>query len=236
MVAALLLIGAGAGPAAAAGAGIPDEAPLRHAAAGAGVSDEALFRRAAAGAGVWDEARLQLAAAGAGIPDEARLRAGIPDEALLQAADLGGVTPRAADADDWPQLRPPRPCDATVPEPTADRAVGAVIDVDQAPESIMEYLALHQNPDRYLRKLRKAARNCPDWRIERDRADGLTLRWTRRWDHVGEAITHHTYVAVARTGRAVVVVADTGWETSDGDPAVAERLLVSAVRRASTIR
>jgi hypothetical protein len=159
--------------------------------------------------------------------------AGIPDEALLQAADLGGVAPHAAEADDWPQLRPPRPCGAAVAAPIADRAVAAVIDVHGAPESIMEYLAVHQDPDRYLRKLRKALRDCPDWRIEQNRADGLTLRWTQRWEHVEEEITHHTYIAVARTGRAVVVVADSGWETSDGDRAVAERLLVTAVRRAS---
>jgi hypothetical protein len=158
---------------------------------------------------------------------------GIPDEALLRPADLGGVAPRAADGDDWPQLRPPRPCGAAVPVPVTDRAVAAVIDVDGAPESIMEYVAVHRDPDRYLRKLRKALRNCPDWRIEQSRADGLTLRWTQRWEHVEDEITHHTYVAVARTGRAVVVVADSGWETSDGDRAVAERLLVTAVRRAS---
>jgi hypothetical protein len=159
--------------------------------------------------------------------------AGIPDEAVLQAADLGGVTPRAADGDDWPQLRPPRPCGAAVPTPIADRAVAAVIDVDGAPESIMEYVAVHRDPDRYLRKLRKALRNCPDWRVEEDRPDGLTLRWTQRWEHVEDEVTHHTYIAVARAGRAVVVVADSGWETSDGDRAVAERLLVSGVRRAS---
>jgi hypothetical protein len=160
----------------------------------------------------------------------------IPDEALLQPADLGGVVPHAVDGDDWPQLRPPRPCGTTVAAPVTDRAVAAVVDVAGAPESIMEYLAVHRDPDSYLRKLRKALRNCPDWRIEQSRADGLTLRWTRRWDHVDDEITHHTYVAVARSGHAVVVVADSGWETSDGDRAVAERLLVTAVRRASALR
>ncbi|WP_433794942.1 hypothetical protein [Actinoplanes sp. CA-252034] len=161
---------------------------------------------------------------------------GIPDEAMLQAADLGGVAPHAADADDWPRLRPPRPCDADMPAPVTDRAVAAVIDVDGAPESIMEYVAVHRDAGRYLRKLRKALRDCPDWRLEGSRENGLTLRWTQRWEHVGEEITHQTYVAVARAGRAVVVVADSGWETSDGDPAVAERLLVSAARRASSLR
>ncbi|GIE75177.1 hypothetical protein Aph02nite_11270 [Actinoplanes philippinensis] len=161
--------------------------------------------------------------------------AGIPDEALLQASDLGGVTPHATDGDDWPQLRPPRPCGAGVPAPVTDRAVAAVIDVDGAPESIMEYLAVHRDAGRYLRKLRKAVDGCPDWRVEESAAGRLTLRWTQRWEHVGEEVTHQTYVAVARTGRAVVVVADNGWETSDGDPAVAQRLLISAVRRASSL-
>jgi hypothetical protein len=160
---------------------------------------------------------------------------GIPDEAMLQSADLDGVTPHAADEDDWPRLRPPRPCGASVPAPIADRAVAAVVDVDRSPEAIMEYVALHRDADRYLRKLRKALRTCPDWRLERSRPDGLTLSWTQRWEHVGEEVTHQTYVAVASTGRAVVVVADSGWETASGDPAVAERLLVSAVRRASAL-
>ncbi|MFC4069162.1 hypothetical protein [Actinoplanes subglobosus] len=176
-----------------------------------------------------------LLLAGAGI-QPASAGAAIPDEALLQAADLGGVTPHATDEDDWPQLRPPRPCGATVPTAITDRAVAAVIDVDRSPEAIMEYLALHRDPDRYLRKLKKALRNCPDWSLESSRPDGLTLRWTQRWEHVGEQVTHHTYVAVGHTGRAVVVVADSGWETSSGDPAVAERLLTSAVRRASVLR
>lgn len=172
---------------------------------------------------------------GAGV-QPAAAGAAIPDEALLQPTDLGGVVPRPADADDWPQLRPPRPCGAAVPVPAADRAIGAVIEVGEAPESVMEYLARYQHPERYLRKLRKAARKCPDWRIERESAGSLTLRWTRKWDHVGEEITHHTYVAVAGTGRAIVVVADSGWETASGDPAVAERLLSAAVRRASAMR
>ncbi|GIE34668.1 hypothetical protein Ait01nite_077130 [Actinoplanes italicus] len=174
-----------------------------------------------------------LAGGVAGAPPA--VAAGIPDTAMLQPADLGGAEPRDTDHDDWPKLRPPKPCGLTAPAPLADRAVTAVIG-ETRPEAIMEYVAEHSadGATGYLRKLRKALKSCPDWRLERSSADRLTFRWTQRWEHVGEQVTHHTYGTVAHTAGMLVLVTDSGWETSSGDPVVTERLITPALRRAAT--
>jgi hypothetical protein len=168
----------------------------------------------------------------------AALASGIPDRAMLRPADLGGAVPQPADAESWPELRPPRPCGMRAPRPAGDRAVSAVVDADRAPVVVMEYVALHPpgGADRYLRRLRAAVRDCPDWRLEKAGTGTLTLRWTQHWEHVDERVTHHTYLTVARAGRAVVLVADLGWETSSGDRDRAERLIRPATRRAAVLR
>lgn len=174
-----------------------------------------------------------LCAGAAGAPEAAA--SGIPEAAMLQAADLGGIAPRAADRDDWPELRPPKPCGLAVRAPLAGRTVTAVVGGSR-PEAIMEYVAAHAGDDaaRYLGEFREALKGCPDWRLERATAGRLTFRWTRRWEHVGEQVTHHTYGTVAHTAGRLVLVADSGWETADGDPAVTERLITAALRRAGT--
>ncbi|MEU4619465.1 hypothetical protein AB0G04_05735 [Actinoplanes sp. NPDC023801] len=162
--------------------------------------------------------------------------AGIPGTAMLQPADLGGVKPLDAGRDDWLRLRPPRPCGLTGPAPLADRAVTAVVGGSR-PDAVMEYVAVHRGDAaaRYLRKLRKSLNGCRDWRLERASADRLTFRWTRHWEHVGEQVTHHTYGTIAHAGGTLVLVADSGWETSSGNPATTERLIIPALRRAATL-
>ncbi|GAA4952651.1 hypothetical protein [Actinoplanes utahensis] len=166
--------------------------------------------------------------------------AGIPDAAMIQPDDLGGARPYAADDESFPALRPPRPCGLAVRAPVADRAVSAVIDVDQGPEVVLEYVALHRpgGARDYLRDLRTALRTCDDdtWRLLVTAPDRLVLRWTRSWEHVGEQITHHTFVAIARTGPTIVLVADAGWETGDGDRDRAEKVLSRALPRAAVLR
>ncbi|HWS38099.1 MAG TPA: hypothetical protein VN408_35855 [Actinoplanes sp.] len=165
----------------------------------------------------------------------------IPDRAMLRPADLGGAKPYPVDGESWPRLRPPRPCGAKVPVPSAERAVSAVIDADQAPVVVLEYLARHHTEQAardYLSGLRTALRGCDDktWKLLSSGRDRLVLRWSQSWEHVDQQITHHTYVVVARTGPAIVVVADVGWETSDGDRSRAELIVTRAVKRASTLR
>ncbi|MEV0899132.1 hypothetical protein [Actinoplanes sp. NPDC049802] len=178
----------------------------------------------------------------AGGESPAGVRGPIPDEALLGPADLGGVTPLQVDRDSWPRLRPPRPCEGGYPEPVADRAVTAVIEVNKAPNAVMEYLAVHRPGDarRYLRELRDVLKVCKGtaWRIEATGVagpDSLLLRYSDTFEHVDEWITHHTYLVIARSGRAVVLVADAGWETDSGDPALARELIIPALRRAAAL-
>ncbi|GAA1638090.1 hypothetical protein [Actinoplanes couchii] len=164
----------------------------------------------------------------------------IPDSAMLSVDDLGGSKPYPVDGESWPKLRPPRPCGLKPPKPTADRAVSAVIDVDQAPVVVLEYLALHRSERAardYLRGLRTALQGCDDktWKLLESGRDRLVLRWTQSWEHVDQQVTHHTYVVVSRTGRTVVVMADVGWETSDGERTRAENLTTRALKRAATL-
>jgi hypothetical protein len=94
-----------------------------------------------------------------------------------------------------------------------------------------------------LRELRRALRSC-------DGPDQLDARWTviatgiagheslllRRRTYIDHAdMYHNSYLMVARTGRVLVVVHDTGWETASGDDALARDLGVIAVRRAAVL-
>jgi hypothetical protein len=45
----------------------------------------------------------------------------------------------------------------------------------------------------------------------------------------------NTYLMVARTGRVLVVVHSTGWETGNGDDTIARDLGIIAVRRAAVL-
>ncbi|MDI6097378.1 hypothetical protein QLQ12_02020 [Actinoplanes sp. NEAU-A12] len=223
-------------------ASVPAEAAPRAVGRPASVAAEAMPRVVGRTVSVPSGAMPRAAAQATGVsvgavPRPAGRDAGIPDEAMLRPADLGGAETREADAESWPALRPPRPCGMRAPKPAADRAVSAIVDADRAPVVVLEYVAQHPAgaAERYLRRLRAAVRDCPNWRLEKSGTDTLTMRWTQTWEHVDDRVTHHTYVAVARTGRAIVLVADLGWETSSGERARAERLITPATRRAAVL-
>ncbi|WP_204300711.1 hypothetical protein [Actinoplanes campanulatus] len=167
----------------------------------------------------------------------------IPDGAMLGPEDLGGVAPLEVDRDSWVRLRPPQPCEGDYPEAKAERAVTAVIDANRAPNAVMEYVGVYRPGEarRYLRELRDVLKVCEGtaWRIEATGVagpDSLLLRYSDTFEHVDQWITHHTYLVVARKGRAVVLVADAGWETDSGDPALARKLITPALRRAAALR
>jgi hypothetical protein len=173
----------------------------------------------------------------------------ILDAALLQPEDLGGATPEPATDDYWSPLRAPRPCaDGPLPGTAlrrADRAVMAMIGVDDRPTVVLEHVATYRSDgaQRYLRELRRALAACDGndagggrWTV---RATGVagdeSLLLTRR-TYIEYAQTYHdTYLVVARTGRIVVIVADIGWETSSGHEAVVRELGPVAVRRAQIL-
>jgi hypothetical protein len=175
------------------------------------------------------------------------LRPSIPDAAMLQPEDLRGVT--AVTDDSWSALRPPQPC-ADRPYPSgalrrADRAVFALIGVDDRPTVVMEHVATYRSngAHRYLRELRRALAACDGldqdglrWTVLATGVAGdesLLLRIRQYIDYAGSY--QNSYLVLARVGRALVVVADTGWETASGHETLVRELSVTAVRRAAIL-
>jgi hypothetical protein len=165
----------------------------------------------------------------------------VPAAAMLQPADLGGAATTTVTDDYWSALRPPQPCG---PYPSArlrraDRAVQAMIGVDDRPSVIVNDVAVYKSggAHQYLRQLRRAVAGCAGWKILGTGVAGDESLLLRRREHLDYANTDKdTYVVVARTGGALVVVADTGWETGDGHVSVARSLSAVAVARASAVQ
>ncbi len=176
-------------------------------------------------------------------------QASIPDAAMPRAEDLRGAIPEAVTDDYWSALRPPQPCSGG-PYPSAvllraDRAVSAVVGVGERPTVVLAHVATYRSDGahRYLRDLRRAIAAC-------DRPGPLEPRWTVLATGVAgdesvllelrEYVDHaeaykSTYVVAARAGQALVVVADTGWETGNGHRDLVQELSVRAVARARVL-
>jgi hypothetical protein len=164
----------------------------------------------------------------------------IPDSAMLRAEDLHGVTPEPVTDDYWSALRPPRPCSdrphASTALRRADRAVWAMIGVDDRPTVVLHHVAFYRSggAQLYLRELRTALSTCDSWtRLATGVAgdESLLLRFREYIDYA--QAYKNTYVLVARAGGALVVVADTGWETASGHENLVRELGVKAVQRLS---
>jgi len=200
------------------------------------------------------------ARAGSSAPSGARIAASgpagraayrsIPDAAMLQPQDLHGATPTPVTDDYWAALRPPQPC-ADRPYPSAglklaDRAITALIGVDRGPTVVMEHVATYRSDGahQYLQQLRRALAACNGldkdgvlWTI---RATGVAgdeslLLSSRTYIDYADSY-HYTYLVLARVGSALVVVADTGWETASGDEALARELGAAGARRAAVLK
>ena len=173
----------------------------------------------------------------------------IPDAALLQARDLRGSAPEPAAEGAWDALRPPQPCtDRPYPSRVllrSDRAVQAMVGFHERPTVVMEHVAVYRlgGAHLYLRDLGRALAACPTpgeheprWTV---RATGLAgdesmLLELREWVDYAESYKS-TYVFVARTGRALVVVADAGWEDTGGHESLVRELAPRAVARAAVL-
>jgi hypothetical protein len=163
----------------------------------------------------------------------------VPAAAMLQPADLNGAETNAVTGDYWAALQPPQPCG---PYPSArlrraDRAVQAMIGVGERPTVVVNDVAVYaaDGARRYLRQLRRAVATCgPGWTVLATGVasdESVLLRHREHLDYAG--VDKDTYVVVARTGRAVVVLADAGWEIGNGHEAVVRDLAPVAVARAA---
>ena len=170
----------------------------------------------------------------------------IPDAAMLQPRDLDGAALVPVTSDYWDRLRPPQPCtDRPYPSSaleTADRAGQTMIGVGALPTVVVEHVAVYRlgAAHLYLRDLRRALAACPAPGAQEPRwtvrgtgvaGDESILLELREYLDYAE-VYKSTYVVVARTGRALVVVADAGWETGNGHPALVRDLAPLAVARA----
>jgi hypothetical protein len=166
----------------------------------------------------------------------------VPAAALLQPADLNGAATTEVTDDYWAALRPPQPCGPyrSAGLRRSERAVQAMVGVGDRPTVILNDVATYRSggAHRYLRDLRRAVTACRgEWKVLRTGVAGDESLLLRRREHLEYAgTTKDTYVVVARTGRALVVVADTGWETASGHKNLVRRLSVVAVRRAAVVR
>ena len=164
----------------------------------------------------------------------------VPAAAMLQPADLGGAATTTVTDDYWAALRPPQPCGPypSAGQRRAERAVQAMIGVDGRPSVVVNDVAVYHSDGarQYLRQVRRAVAGCAGWTIAGTGVAGDESLLLRRREHLDYADTDKdTYVVVARTGRALVTVADTGWETGDGHEAVVRRLAGVAVTRAAAV-
>ncbi|WP_199509860.1 hypothetical protein [Nucisporomicrobium flavum] len=192
-----------------------------------------------------------VAMVAAAQPAAAATRTVVPAAAMLQPADLGvPVTTAAADLRPW--LRPPQPCGPfrSSARRTADNAVQALYPVSEIrPTVLLEYVAVYRGGGaaQYLRELRRAVTRCHGctdpagrtWRLLDTRVagrDSLLIGVAETFDYGDSVRVKTTYVAVARVGHAVVVLADIGWEAGDGHENLVREFVPIAVDRASILR
>ncbi|RSM39930.1 hypothetical protein DMB66_57750 [Actinoplanes sp. ATCC 53533] len=167
----------------------------------------------------------------------------VPAAAMLQPEDLNGADTTTVTDNHWSALRPPQPCGpyASAKLRRADRAVQAMIGtLDQSrPTVIVNDVATYaaDGAQRYLRDVRKAVATCGNgWSVLASGVAGDESVLLRHREYLDYAQTNKdTYIVVARTGRAVVVLADTGWETGSGHEDLVRSLSAAAVRRAAVV-
>jgi hypothetical protein len=193
--------------------------------------------------------------AGASVPPSASAsEATVPTAAVLQPADLNGAKMEPVGGNTGKDLRPPRPCGDAHPSDSARVASTAMTAVypsagggeSNTPSVILETIVRYRPGAgaQALGELAAAIARCP----------GRAGTDTREWQSLGvldagdEAVLFKTStlvrsegepslapwtwpVAVARVGDNLVLVADLGWETLNGDESTVRTLIVAAVQR-----
>ena len=172
----------------------------------------------------------------------------IPGRAMLQPAELHGATTTTLDGATWASLRPPEPCaDGAYPSAAlrrGSRAISAVVGVGGTFNVTVEHVGVYwaSGARRYLRDLHRALDDCRctdaqgHWTIIDTGLAGrhsLLVRLRQPAGTAGLRATGNTFVAVARVGRVVVVVADIGGDAGGGRRELVAELIGPALRRTS---
>jgi hypothetical protein len=166
----------------------------------------------------------------------------VPAAAMLQPEDLNGAETTTVTDDYWSALRPPQPCGpyGSAGLRRSERAVQSMMGFEDRPTVIVNHVATYPpgGAHRYLQDLRKAVTTCKSqWTVIGTGVAGDESVMLRRREYIDYAERNKdTYVAVIRTGRALVIVADTGWEDGSGHESLVKSLSVAAVRRAAVVR
>ncbi|GAA4465270.1 hypothetical protein [Phytohabitans houttuyneae] len=176
----------------------------------------------------------------------------VPAGAFLQPVDLGGAATTPVTDAFRHYLRPPQPRAYFPYRSAALRRANATISIlysvtGNHPTVVLETVSIYRadGAQRYLRELRRALSRCGvrtdptgRWSLLATGVagrDSMLIRLQQRTeDFGGRSIVQSTYIVVARAGKAVVALADIGWETGNGHPDIVRRLAGPAVQRART--
>jgi hypothetical protein len=138
-----------------------------------------------------------------------RTTAPVPAGAFLQSEDLSGVGTTPVTDDFRQYLRPPQP----------------------STKGWYRSAALRRAVTRCGSGVDAAGR----WRLLATGVagrDSLLIRLQQKTEDLGgNVIIQSTYIVVARTGKAVVALADIGWEEGNGHPDIVRALAAPAVQR-----
>jgi hypothetical protein len=195
---------------------------------------------------------VSLTPAAAAVASPGGRATSVPASAMLQPVDIGGVETSPAAEDLRPWLRPPQPFGPyrSAAERGADRAVQVLYPVgDVRPTVPLEYVAVYRGAGaaQYLREIERAVGRCGGrtdvdgrtWRVVGRGIAGrhsLLLSVAEVTGYEDSTRVKTTYVAVARVGHAIVVLADIGWEVGDGHQTLVRDLAPAAVSRAAILR
>ncbi|BEL03699.1 hypothetical protein Q0Z83_018900 [Actinoplanes sichuanensis] len=178
---------------------------------------------------------------------------GIPASALLQPDDVGGVQAEPLEQGQFSHVRPLRPC-GEERYPSDDSRTDAVAvryavpgqEEASTPSVVVEFVGRHRGGGaaEQFEDVGAALKKCPGglgegqhrWDVIESSGDSMLVRIGQKFAYADEepATVNH-YAALSRVNDAIVVVADLGWENSDGSEQLVRELIRKAEQRAAAL-
>ncbi|WP_433788949.1 hypothetical protein [Actinoplanes sp. CA-252034] len=178
---------------------------------------------------------------------------GIPAGSLLQPADVGGAEAAKLEQGSYAHLRPLRPCGEERYPSDASRTDAVAVQFPvpgeqqgSTPSVVVQFVGRHEpgGAAEQFRDIGAALKRCPGglgegerkWEVIESDGDAMLVRIGQRFAYADEepATVNH-YAALSRVNDAVVMVADLGWENSDGSEKLVRDLIAKAEQRAATL-